>query len=266
MAGAPPSLEPPSTLRTAWPRISLGWILVLMAGVGMAGAIFYWAEQRKQALGLNVHATDSKSQVRIAWDKTSGTVCNARVGYVDIADGDQNVRVDLDANELHLGYVNYQRQSKNVTVRLVVEADDGTPAEDLAQFVAPADQPPTGEVAQSERSAGSAAGVAPDKTPDLEVTAPVETSQPAEPAQERPKFPPPAAQPTRKMLVDQPPTPEVATGRRASGKPHVYSGREPPFTCSVGDVFRKTDAAPGWDTFTCLGKNVWSVTRTPGKL
>ena len=107
MAGAPSSLEPPSTLRTAWPRISLSWISVLVAAVAMAGAIFYWAEQQKQPLGLNVHATDSTSQVRIAWDKTSGTVRNARAGYVEIADGDQNVRVDLDANELHLGYVNY---------------------------------------------------------------------------------------------------------------------------------------------------------------
>jgi hypothetical protein len=240
--------------------------------VGIAGAIFYWAEQ-KQALGLNVHATDSTSQVRIAWDKTSGTVRNARAGYVEITDGEQNLRVDLDANELHLGYVNYQRQSKSVTVRLVVEAHDGTPAEDLAQFVAPADQPLAGEVAQSERSVGSAQGAAPDKTPDLEVTVPVgtshtaETAQPAEPAKDEPKFRPPLAQATRKMLVDQAPAPQrLATGHAASGKPRMYNGREPPFTCSVGDVFRKTDAAPGWDTFTCLGKNVWSVTRTPDKL
>jgi hypothetical protein len=25
-------------------------------------------------------------------------------------------------------------------------------------------------------------------------------------------------------------------------------------------VFHKTDAAPGWNTFTCHGKNVWSIT------
>jgi hypothetical protein len=198
--------------------------------VGIAAAIFYWAEQQ-QPLGLNVHATDSTSQVRIAWDKTSGTVRNARAGYVEIADGGQTVRVDLDANELQLGYVNYQRQSKNVTVRLVVNAHDGTPAEDLAQFVAPADQPAAAEIGHGEPSTGRAAGAAPDKMPVGRASAPV-----------------------------------VETRPRASRKPHLSSGSEPPFTCSVGDVFRKTDAAPGWDTFTCLGKNVWSVTRTPGKL
>jgi hypothetical protein len=265
MMGAPSIFVPSNTPRAPWPRIWPGWILGLMA-VGIAGAIFYWTEQRQQPLGLNVHATDSTSQVRIAWDRASGTVRNARTGYVDIADGDQTVRVDLDANELQLGYVNYQRQSKNVTVRLVVEAHDGTPAEDLAQFVASADQAPAGQVAPSERSAGSAAGAAPDKTPYLEVPVPIESSQPVEPAKRHPKFQPPSAQPTREMLVDQAPAPEVATGRRASRRPHVSSGSEPPFTCSVGDMFRKTDAAPGWDTFTCRGKNVWSVTRTPDKL
>jgi hypothetical protein len=107
MAGAPSIFAPSNTPRTAWPRIWPRWILGLMA-VGIAGAIFYWAEQNR-ALGLNVHATDSTSQVRIAWDKTSKTVRNARAGYVEITDGDQNLRVDLDANELHLGYVNYQR-------------------------------------------------------------------------------------------------------------------------------------------------------------
>ena len=153
-----------------------------------------------------------------------------------------------------------------MTVRLVVKAHDGTPAEDIAQFVASADQPPAAEIAPSERSPGSAAGAVPDKTPNLEVMAPIEISQPAEPAKEHPKFQPPSPQPTRKMLVNQAPTPGAATGPRASGNPHVYSGGEPPFTCSVGDVFHKTDAAPGWDTFTCLDKNVWSVTRTPDKL
>lgn len=237
--------------------------------VATVGAIFYWADG-KQPLRLNVHATESTTQVRIAWDKTSRTVHNAKAGYVEIADGDQNVRVDLDANELHLGYVNYQRQSKNVTVRLVVEAHDGTPAEELVHFVALVDQPAAGEIARS--SAGPAAGVARKETPDVEVPAPVETSdtaetsQPVEPGKEHLKIKPPSAQPTRRMVVGQAPAPQVAIGLRGRGKPHVYNGSEPPFTCSVGDVFHKTDAAPGWDTFTCLGKNVWSVTRTPGRL
>lgn len=53
----------------------------------------------------------------------------------------------------------------------------------------------------------------------------------------------------------------AGTGHRARRKPRVSSGKELPFTCSAGDVFHKTDAAPGWNTFTCRGKNVWSITR-----
>jgi hypothetical protein len=48
-------------------------------------------------------------------------------------------------------------------------------------------------------------------------------------------------------------------GRR---KPLVRTGRELPFTCSAGDVFHMSEAPPGWDTFTCLSRNVWSLTTT----
>jgi hypothetical protein len=51
----------------------------------------------------------------------------------------------------------------------------------------------------------------------------------------------------------------AATGNRARRKPRTSSGKEPPFICAPRDVFYKTDAAPGWNTFTCLSKNVWSV-------
>jgi hypothetical protein len=56
-----------------------------------------------------------------------------------------------------------------------------------------------------------------------------------------------------------PPNRVAATGNRARRKPRTSSGKEPPFTCAPRDVFYKTDAAPGWNTFTCLSKNVWSI-------
>jgi hypothetical protein len=58
----------------------------------------------------------------------------------------------------------------------------------------------------------------------------------------------------------------AATGHRARRKPRVSSGKQPPFTCSPRDVFHKTDAAPGWNTFTCRGKNVWSITKNMDRL
>ncbi len=57
--------------------------------------------------------------------------------------------------------------------------------------------------------------------------------------------------------------PRGTTGHRSRRKPLVQTGTNLPFTCSAGDTFRKTDAPPGWDTFTCRGNNVWSISRTP---
>lgn len=42
----------------------------------------------------------------------------------------------------------------------------------------------------------------------------------------------------------------------------VTSGTHLPFTCTVGDVFHKTDAPAGWDTFGCRARNVWTILRT----
>jgi hypothetical protein len=63
-------------------------------------------------------------------------------------------------------------------------------------------------------------------------------------------------------ITADPIKPVAATEHRSRRKPLVQSGRALPFTCAAGDIFRKTDAAPGWDTFTCRGRNVWSVSTT----
>jgi hypothetical protein len=57
--------------------------------------------------------------------------------------------------------------------------------------------------------------------------------------------------------------PSGTIGHRSRRKPLMQTGTSLPFTCSAGDTFRKTDAPPGWDTFTCRGHNVWGVSRTP---
>jgi hypothetical protein len=58
-------------------------------------------------------------------------------------------------------------------------------------------------------------------------------------------------------------TSHTGTRRKRAGftgrKPLVQRSGKLPFTCSAGDVFRKTDAPHGWDTFVCHGKNVWSI-------
>jgi len=69
------------------------------------------------------------------------------------------------------------------------------------------------------------------------------------------------AAPAPPIAADAKP-PIEPTGRiehRSRRKSLVQSGTTLPFTCATGDVFHKTDAPPGWNTFTCQGKNVWSI-------
>ena len=62
-----------------------------------------------------------------------------------------------------------------------------------------------------------------------------------------------------------PPKRVIVRERRFRRKPLTQDGRELPFTCSAGDLFHKTEAPPGWDTFVCSGKNVWGLTTNGAK-
>jgi hypothetical protein len=70
---------------------------------------------------------------------------------------------------------------------------------------------------------------------------------------------PPAAPP---VVVPPAAEPRDSIGHRSRRQSLVQTGTSLPFTCSTGDTFRKTDAPPGWDTFTCRGNNVWSISHT----
>jgi len=212
-------LDPPSHLETLArpPRIGtlgtrspLVWPLAAIAAAAVLGGIYWF--MRPQPLDLRVQATDSASQVRIAWERTAGAVHNGRAGYLDIEDGGQSSRLDLDAEQLHIGYVNYPRRSNEVTVRLVVQTDRGAVAEDVARFVAPPGEvaPATAETARTPAPDSAAAppdtgaAPAPESTPELIVPVPVDSYQPLE---ERPKFR--APQRAKSAFVDQPAAPEV---------------------------------------------------------
>jgi hypothetical protein len=71
-------------------------------------------------------------------------------------------------------------------------------------------------------------------------------------------LPPPAAPVVVPRAAESP----DSIGHRSRRKPLAQTGTSLPFTCSTGDTFRKTDAPPGWDTFTCRGNNVWSISHT----
>ena len=207
-------------------RRSPGFQVIAVVGfaiVALAGGIYYYGFMRPQPLGLSVQPTDSAAQIRIAWDRTAGPVRNAKVGYLEIGDGGQNERVDLDAEQLQIGYVNHQRQSNQVTVRLVVMADGGTPVEEVTQFAGPPGSaasggappapasPPTAEPGQAP---GEIAESPPEKTPELEVPVPIDTGEMAEEhakSQPTAQFQPPVTKSAQPAPLEEAPAPEVGT-------------------------------------------------------
>jgi len=203
-------LAPPPERRTT-PRSSV-IAVVGLAIAALAGGIYYYVFMQPQPLGLSVRMTDSASQIRIAWDRTAGPVRKAKAGYLEIGDGGQVERVDLNVEELQIGYVNHQRQSNQVRVRLVVLGDGGGPAEEVAQFVAP----PGSTTAPPAAAPSEVADGPPEKTPELDVPVPVDTGETAEERAKPPvKFQPPVAQPARQVTMEQPPATEVGSSQVA---------------------------------------------------
>lgn len=170
---------------------------------------------------LKLQARESRGQLQIRWDAESDLVRRAAGAKLFITDGTERLFVSLDSQRLRRGTVSYARQSGRVELRLALAEPDGRTFEQKTIFFgAP---PPEEDAAQLSASAQAAA-----PTPSPAAT--VKTIEPA-------------------GVIEH----------RSRRKPLVQSGTDLPFTCTTGDVFHKTDAPPGWDTFTCKGKNVWSV-------
>jgi hypothetical protein len=187
-------------------------------------------ENRRGEASIQLQALDRQGQLQIRWDPESDLVRRAKGAKLFIIDGTQRLYVRLDGARLRRGAVNYPRSSDRVELRLVLAEPDGRMVEQLATFVVtqPANRVPSQWVAAVKP------GPAPSGSPGV---------------------PAPAAQPGGPLK------PAAAAEHRARRKALMQSGPSLPFTCSAGDVFHKTDAPAGWDTFSCRGKNVWSLVK-----
>jgi hypothetical protein len=171
---------------------------------------------------VNLQVGESQGELHIRWDTESALVRSATGAKLFITDGPERLFVSLDSSRLRRGAVSYARQTERVELRMALSEPDGRTVEQEAIFFGA----PLADENARQLSASAAPAV---PTPSLSV----EGKPPIEPA-----------------------------GRiehRSRRKPSVQSGTTLPFTCATGDVYHKTDAPPGWDTFTCHGKNVWSI-------
>jgi hypothetical protein len=191
-------------------------------------------ESRSGEASIQLQAADRQGQLQIRWDPESDLVRRATGAKLFIIDGAQRLYVKLDGTRLRRGAVNYPRRSDRVELRMALAEPDGRLVEQQATFVVT--QPPNRDQSQW------VAAVKPSPAPSAISTASAPTAQTGEPVK-----------------------PEPVAEHRARRKAVVQSGASLPFTCSTGDVFHKTDAPPGWDTFACRGKNVWSLIKNQAR-
>ena len=179
---------------------------------------------------IQLRAQDSKGQLQIRWDTESSLIRRATGAKLYIIDGADRIFVNLDGKRLRRGAVTYPRQTDRVELRLAVTEPDGRLVERHASFF----EAPAPKVQETQLEASATQLLPPPRATAA----------------------PPGAQ------IAQPLPRANVTEHRSRTKALVQSGSSLPFTCAVGDVFRKTDAPPGWDRFTCRGKNVWSISGT----
>ncbi len=170
---------------------------------------------------LKLQVRESQGQLRILWDAESELVRRATDAQLFITDGTQRLSVKLSNRRLQRGVVSYVRQTGRVELRMALSEPDGKTVERQAIFYG---APVPEEEPPPQLSAAASAAAAPP------ITAAV-----------------------------NPDKEESTIEHRSRRKPLVQSGTSLPFTCATGDVFHKTDAPAGWDTFTCKGRNVWSI-------
>jgi len=193
-------------------------------------------ESRSGEASIQLQALDRQGQLQIRWDTESDLIRRATGAKLFIVDGSQRLYVKLDGARLRRGAVNYPRRSDRVELRMALAEPDGRMVEQQATFVVT-------RPANRDQSQWVAA-VKPSLAPSASASVP---------------------SPARAAQSGEAVKPEQVAEHRARRKPVVQSGASLPFTCSTGDVFHKTDAAPGWDTFACRSKNVWSVIRNQAR-
>jgi hypothetical protein len=180
---------------------------------------------------IRLQALDQQGQLEIQWDPSAGPIRQAVGAKLYITDGAERLFVKLSPDRLQRGTVRYARRSQRVELHLALNGPDGKLVEEFATFVEPA-RP--AQQWQAQRATGE---------PSLPAPAPVLA----------PSQPVPG---TTEAELDPLPVP---ADHRARTKHIVQSGTRLPFTCSTGDVFHKTDAPAGFDTFGCRGRNVWTL-------
>ncbi len=140
-AAAPAPLETaplPSWAQTESPR-RRWWVWAFAAVLLVAAAVsagWYWLAARS-APPLSLWVADVGGQLMIEWDRTARPIRKADRGTIEIADGGERIVIQMDADKMKEGSVDYVRKSEIVDVRMSVMGADGRPVSELVRFIGP---------------------------------------------------------------------------------------------------------------------------------
>jgi hypothetical protein len=226
---------------------AIALLMICVAGLTMA----LMPGNRPAMRSIHLELSDHDGQLEIRWDPSSDLLRQTADAKLSILDGPERLIVSLSPAQLRRGTAIYARRSGRVEVRMTVPQTNGKIAQEASTF-------------QSSRTPGAvmtsvaaASTPQPAVAPESAETIPLHQSQPAAPTRAQALTIAAVAHPPRAKRLPSAPAEPFATPA-----PIAQSGTSLPFTCSPGDIFHKSDAPPGWDTFTCRARNLWSIVKT----
>lgn len=229
-----------------WRLWVTGSALLLVCIIGLTIAVRTGNHTAIRSIHLELR--DHDGQLEIRWDPNSDIFRRTADAKLSILDGAERLIVSLNPAQLQRGTALYARRSGRVEVRITVPQINGKIVQETATFQS--GRPP--DAVKTTLAAASS----PQPASQPMTMTPVRESQAIAPA------PPHAGD------IAQVANPKRAKRSRAVADVHIaartpidQSGTSLPFTCSPGDSFHKSDAPPGWDTFSCGARNLWSLVK-----
>jgi proteasome lid subunit RPN8/RPN11 len=120
-------------------------VLLLTVAAALIGARNVASHSTPASLGLRVMDVDG--QLLIEWDRSTASVREASGALIEITDGGDVFKIEMDAARLSEGSVTYKRQSERVDIRFQVDQSGAEPVRELIRFLGP---PASGKASAGE--------------------------------------------------------------------------------------------------------------------
>lgn len=134
---AAPDFLPAERPSRKWPWV-VPLILAMVAGLGYFGWRNFMPGLAAEPIELKV--LEREGQLLIEWNRQAKTVVGATQGTLEIVDGREIKRVDLNPAELTLGKFTWQRRTGEVEVRISVQNAEGVKTQEASRYLG---RPPT---------------------------------------------------------------------------------------------------------------------------